>query len=316
MMSSPVSGASTTGRSVEYEIRTSGSEEEVGADQFSGFPGRLVSHPLHSEVFKELRKARASLGGRWGNCIDYVGRQFRGCTVATGEEYFYLLAHLAKEKKDRGIEELISLEYFNEDVQTVLLEGRPWNDNVIWVKGDCLQRDDEEPMELLFRTVKQSPKSQVTRKESLLDTVAQVETKLEAVLEDLGISRKKCVNSRVNKVLKSQSTRLMTSADSNKKRGTDGERKMLKRPSASGATGSEVEKIARLAALHGEEVMNRMAAWLMKGICLEVEDERAELKRKKVELKRNIARLKYDLSKEEKRLEALKASQVIEINKL
>ncbi|KAF6174424.1 hypothetical protein GIB67_024446, partial [Kingdonia uniflora] len=34
--------------------------------------------------------------------------------------------------------------------------GRPWNDNVIWVKGDCLQRDDEEPMELLFRTVKQS----------------------------------------------------------------------------------------------------------------------------------------------------------------
>ncbi|KAF6176941.1 hypothetical protein GIB67_027741, partial [Kingdonia uniflora] len=34
--------------------------------------------------------------------------------------------------------------------------GRPWNDNVIWVKGDCLQRDDEEPMELLFRTLKQS----------------------------------------------------------------------------------------------------------------------------------------------------------------
>ncbi|KAF6170010.1 hypothetical protein GIB67_034402, partial [Kingdonia uniflora] len=34
--------------------------------------------------------------------------------------------------------------------------GRPWNDNVIWVKGDCLQRDDEEPMKLLFRTVKQS----------------------------------------------------------------------------------------------------------------------------------------------------------------
>ncbi|KAF6148844.1 hypothetical protein GIB67_014215, partial [Kingdonia uniflora] len=36
------------------------------------------------------------------------------------------------------------------------LASRPWNDNVIWVKGDCLQRDDEEPMELLFRTVKQS----------------------------------------------------------------------------------------------------------------------------------------------------------------
>ncbi|KAF6137467.1 hypothetical protein GIB67_009943, partial [Kingdonia uniflora] len=34
--------------------------------------------------------------------------------------------------------------------------GRPWNDNVIWVKGDCLLRDDEEPIELLFRTINQS----------------------------------------------------------------------------------------------------------------------------------------------------------------
>ncbi|KAF6175806.1 hypothetical protein GIB67_003294, partial [Kingdonia uniflora] len=33
--------------------------------------------------------------------------------------------------------------------------GRPWNDNWIWVKGDYLQRDDEELMELLFRTIKQ-----------------------------------------------------------------------------------------------------------------------------------------------------------------
>ncbi|KAF6134869.1 hypothetical protein GIB67_002270, partial [Kingdonia uniflora] len=36
------------------------------------------------------------------------------------------------------------------------LAGRPWNDNVIWVKVYCLHRDDEKPMELLFRTVKQS----------------------------------------------------------------------------------------------------------------------------------------------------------------
>ncbi|KAF6148356.1 hypothetical protein GIB67_025575, partial [Kingdonia uniflora] len=34
--------------------------------------------------------------------------------------------------------------------------GRPWNDNVIWVKGDFLQRDDEEPMKLMFKNVKQS----------------------------------------------------------------------------------------------------------------------------------------------------------------
>ncbi|KAF6172214.1 hypothetical protein GIB67_024836 [Kingdonia uniflora] len=78
----------------------------------------------------------------------------------------------------------------------------------------------------------------------------------------------------------------------------------------------EVEEKSRLAALHGEEEMNIMAARLMKGICLGVEEERAELNRKKVKLKRSVARLKSDLTNEGNRLEAMKASQVVEINKL
>ncbi|KAF6158208.1 hypothetical protein GIB67_015002 [Kingdonia uniflora] len=197
------------------------------------------------------------------------------------------------------------------------------------------------------------PKSQVIKKESLFDTVTQEETELEAVLEDLGISRKKRVKSRVDKVLKSQLSRLMTSVDGNKKKGTDGERQ-ANFPKAPGADCAgllesimpsklaralpkrqmlkrvkvvedqpvveddwkEVEEKARLAALHREEEMSRMAARLMKGICLRVEEERDVLKRKKVELERNVARLKSDLSKKGKRLEALKASQVVEINKL
>ncbi|KAF6176789.1 hypothetical protein GIB67_016365 [Kingdonia uniflora] len=127
-------------------------------------------------------------------------------------------------------------------------------------------------------------------------------------------------------------------------------KKMLKHPSASGTTGSgeavertkrrrvepseisgvkfiedrlvveddwkKVEEKAKLAALRGVEDMSIMAARLMKGICLGVEEERAELKRKKVEFERNVARLKSYLSKEGKLLEALKASQVVEINKL
>ncbi|KAF6156348.1 hypothetical protein GIB67_031469 [Kingdonia uniflora] len=36
------------------------------------------------------------------------------------------------------------------------LAGRTWNDNIIWVKGKCLQRDDEELLDLRFRSVKQS----------------------------------------------------------------------------------------------------------------------------------------------------------------
>ncbi|KAF6173941.1 hypothetical protein GIB67_039892 [Kingdonia uniflora] len=78
----------------------------------------------------------------------------------------------------------------------------------------------------------------------------------------------------------------------------------------------EVEEKAKLAALHGEEEMSKMAARLIKGLCLGVEEEKAELKRKKVELKRNVARLKTDLLKEGKWMEALKASQVVGVNNI
>ncbi|KAF6155901.1 hypothetical protein GIB67_039232, partial [Kingdonia uniflora] len=124
-------------------------------------------------------------------------------------------------------------------------------------------------------------------------------------------------------------------------------KQMLKRPSTSRTTGSgeamekrrvepfdmsgvmvvedrpvmeddliEVEEKARLAVLHGEEGMRKMAARLMKGICLGVEEERVVLKRKKVELERNVARFKTDILKEGKWMEALKALQVVEIHNL
>ncbi|KAF6155065.1 hypothetical protein GIB67_035812 [Kingdonia uniflora] len=252
-------------------------------------------------------------------------------------------------------------------------QSRIWNDNAIWAKGDCLQRDDEEPIEILRRTIKKSPQSKVTRNKSLFDTVAQEGTELEAVLKELGINRKKCANSQSEKVQKSQETRRMASADGNKKRGTDEERlvnfpkasrvdftgvpesttpskivwafpkkKMLKRGSTFGTTGSgeveggakkrrvepfeltaakviedrpvigeelkEIEERARLATLNGEEEMSKMAAHLIKGICLWAEEEKVELKKEK-----KVARLKADLINEEKRLESLKVSQEVNV---
>ncbi|KAF6158361.1 hypothetical protein GIB67_022441 [Kingdonia uniflora] len=286
MRSPPVSKASTSGHSDDSEIKTSGSEEEGGVDQFPVFPGRLI-----------------------------IGRQFRGCTVAMGEEYFNLLADLVNGKRARGIKESISFEYFDGDVQTELSKcflrylsqleyglSLPLSNLVKGIMnliGGC-------PVRMNGNMWK------VKRKESLLDTVVQEEIELEAILEDLGISRKKYANSRVDKDFKSQSTRLMTSVDSSKKKGTDGERVKVvgDRPIVEDDW-KEVKEKVRLAALHGEKEMSKMAARLMKGIYLGVEEERAELKRKKVELERNIARLKSDLSKEGKLLEALKASQVV-----
>ncbi|KAF6154419.1 hypothetical protein GIB67_028311 [Kingdonia uniflora] len=84
-------------------------------------------------------------------------------------------------------------------------------------RGNCLQRDDEEPLDLRFRSVKQSVKSTVEKKESLLDEVVEEETELELVLEGLSLSRKKKVDSRSNKVRKAQSTRSMAGVDDGKR---------------------------------------------------------------------------------------------------
>ncbi|KAF6167351.1 hypothetical protein GIB67_043212 [Kingdonia uniflora] len=57
----------------------------------------------------------------------------------------------------------------------------------------------------------------------------------------------------------------------------------------------EVEERARLTAHNGEEEMSKM------GICLGVEEEKAELRNGRIELEKNVARLKADLIKEGKR---------------
>ncbi|KAF6165470.1 hypothetical protein GIB67_028029 [Kingdonia uniflora] len=91
--------------------------------------------------------------------------------------------------------------------------GRTWNDSIIWAKGNCLQRDDDELLDRRFRSVKQSVKSIVEREKSLLDEVAEEETELELVLGELSLSRKKRVKSRSKKVANAQSTRLMMGVD-------------------------------------------------------------------------------------------------------
>ncbi|KAF6142443.1 hypothetical protein GIB67_039407, partial [Kingdonia uniflora] len=129
MGSSSVNEVSTSGRTNESD-----NKGEVGLEQFLNFLGQLVSYPLGSDAFREFCKAKAAVGGKWGNCVEFAGR------------------------------------------------------------------DDGEPLDLWFRTIKQSVKSKVERKESLLDEVAEKETKLKLVLAGLSLSRKKRVDSRSNKV--------------------------------------------------------------------------------------------------------------------
>ncbi|KAF6168846.1 hypothetical protein GIB67_041730 [Kingdonia uniflora] len=82
--------------------------------------------------------------------------------------------------------------------------GRVWNDNLLWVSGECLQRSDEEPLELNNRTITKGINCKVSSKESLIDVVAWEGTELEAVLKELEISsmEEKLTTSKLNIPLK------------------------------------------------------------------------------------------------------------------
>ncbi|KAF6156977.1 hypothetical protein GIB67_039738 [Kingdonia uniflora] len=140
--------------------------------------------------------------------------------------------------------------------------GRTWNDNVIWVKGNCPQRDDEEPLDLRFRTVKQ----------------------------------------KSGEVTKEKRRRVEFS----------GEKVAEVRPGAVDDV-REVEKRARLAALHGEEDTSKMVTRLMKGIWLGIEEEKSKLKKAKSKLEKELARAKTKTMKEARQL---KASHVMAIGQL
>ncbi|KAF6143528.1 hypothetical protein GIB67_029697, partial [Kingdonia uniflora] len=189
-------------------------------------------------------------------------------------------------------------------------------------------RDDEYPMELLCRTAKQSLSSKVKKKKSLLNIVAQEGVKLEAVVKELGISRKSELKTDFADVSESTTSSKLALAFSKKR--------ILKRDSTSGTTGSgevdgevkkrrvdlsseliwvkvvynrpgiedelkAVEKMARLAVRNGEEEMSKMATRLMKGICLGMEEDNVEPEKGKAELEKKVAYLKTDLAREGKR---------------
>ncbi|KAF6141300.1 hypothetical protein GIB67_024384 [Kingdonia uniflora] len=118
--------------------------------------------------------------------------------------------------------------------------GRVWNDNLLLVSGEYLQRFDEEPLELNNRILTKDKYTienrtiicmlnyiyivdlylslptfyigiscKVSRKESFIDVVAREGTELEAILKELEISRFKRVDSKDDKVRRSQAKRRM-----------------------------------------------------------------------------------------------------------
>ncbi|KAF6135829.1 hypothetical protein GIB67_028148 [Kingdonia uniflora] len=78
--------------------------------------------------------------------------------------------------------------------------GRVWNDNHLWVSGECLQRSDEEPLELNNITITEGINCKVSRKESFIDVISREANELKAVLKELEIRRFKRVASKDDKL--------------------------------------------------------------------------------------------------------------------
>ncbi|KAF6140447.1 hypothetical protein GIB67_003951 [Kingdonia uniflora] len=174
-----------------------------------------IEYPTGSSRFREFCKAKSSIDGIWGHAIAY--RVFLVCETLNGR--------WAASGSERRITAKDFLEYY--DVKYVIAidgaylsssssrpcffdlssAGRVWNDNLLWVSGECLQRSDEEPLELNNRTIIKGINCKVSRKESFIDIVAREGTEIEVVLKELEISRFKRVASKDDKVRRSQAKR-------------------------------------------------------------------------------------------------------------
>ncbi|KAF6163244.1 hypothetical protein GIB67_025108 [Kingdonia uniflora] len=97
--------------------------------------------------------------------------------------------------------------------------GQTWNDNIIWVKGNCLQRDDEELLDLRFRSVKQREKVAEGRFASV-DNLKEVEERARfAILQGkedtgqmLGIEEQESELKKANSKLEKNLVRAKTEA--------------------------------------------------------------------------------------------------------
>ncbi|KAF6167519.1 hypothetical protein GIB67_031720 [Kingdonia uniflora] len=297
MGSSSVNEESTSG-----ETNKSDNEREVGLEQFPDFPGQLVSYPPGSNAYKEFCKAKVAVGGKWGKCVEFAGRQFRGCIVVEGEEYFFLLANLEVEKRDRGIYESISLENFDVDAQSDLSEGFL-----------CYLSQLEYGLSLPLTNLAKG----------IMNAIGACLVQLNGNISAQPHPVKPC-----KVALKYQKKWMLKALLAS---GTTGSGEVAKekrrKVEPSGESGEmvvegrsamvddlkEVEERAMLAVLQGGEDMSKIVARLVKGIWLGIEEEKTELKKANVKLEKELARSRTDALKE---VRQLTASHAVTIDQL
>ncbi|KAF6171439.1 hypothetical protein GIB67_031765 [Kingdonia uniflora] len=114
---------------------------------------------------------------------DGTMRQF----VAANVLKFYKIKYVKARKSGYLYSDSARPKFF--DFESV---GRPWNDHLVMVKGNCMQVPGEPALKLIFKCYNLSPEPKgITDTSSLFDCVAREEVKLKQVLGELNICRDK-----------------------------------------------------------------------------------------------------------------------------
>ncbi|KAF6149967.1 hypothetical protein GIB67_008688 [Kingdonia uniflora] len=196
-------------RSLDCKLREEAEIEEVlkklqklsklvrtnAADSYSGNEGFIG--PAFCKVNPLLQISMASISGcAKADEADLVGNLTPIIRVGDEED---IIAELIEWPRLKGAR----VEY--------PIAGRVWNDNLLWVSGECLYWSDEEPLELNNRTITKDfyvrINYKILRKESFIDVAAREDNELKAILKELEISRFKRVASKDDKVRRSQAKR-------------------------------------------------------------------------------------------------------------
>ncbi|KAF6152402.1 hypothetical protein GIB67_038025 [Kingdonia uniflora] len=274
-------------------MNESDSEGEGGFEQFPGFPGQLVSYPPGSDAFKEFCKAKGAIRGKWEYGLSLsLTNLAKGIMNATEAGPVQL--------NGKTWEVITVCDHLNERWEKEQKLKRISPEDVLqFYRGNCLQQDDEELLDVRFRSVKQSVKSIVERKESLLDEVAEEETELKLVLGEFGLSRKKRVESRSKKIqraLPASGTTISGEVAKGKRRRVeplgDSREKVAEGRSASVDDLKEVEERAGLTILHGKEDTSCSSC---QGDLARYRRAGVRAKKAKSELEKNLARAKTEV---------------------
>ncbi|KAF6160015.1 hypothetical protein GIB67_033099 [Kingdonia uniflora] len=157
-----------------------------------GVMNALMSFPgqLNGNIFEMMRVCEV-LNQKWRDCD--IARQF----VADDVLKYYKFNYMKDRKSGYLFSDSSRSKFFDFESS-----GRPWCDDLVMVRGNCIQVPGEPALELIYKNFKEKPNPKVvTDTSSLFDVISREGSELNKVLGELGIRREKRLNSVVEKIL-------------------------------------------------------------------------------------------------------------------